>query len=281
MQSIVGGKRKVIHNGRKNQNKQPLKIHCKSLLMMKMDRWLNVDYWKEVMMTLFIGEGFIIFLSIVAYNRLVWILPLQILLFPIHRILKQRRVERLKIQYMNGFREVMQSLLTSLQTGYSMENACRVCLREMTDLYQSEKNPTVRQLQKIVHGIELHRTVDQMFMEYAKETKIEEIYEFAVVLHIAKDTGGNIVDILKNSIEHFQNKMEVEEEVRVNLSGRIFEKNIMLLMPMGVLLYLRLANPGYVDSLYNIPAGNLLVTIVIAGTFFCFFWTEKIMNIAL
>ena len=55
----------------------------------------------------------------------------------------------------------------------------------------------------------------------------------------------------------------------------------MLLMPFGVLLYLRLANPGYVDSLYRLPAGNLLMSIVIAGTVLCFFWTEKIMNVEL
>ena len=100
-------------------------------------------------------------------------------------------------------------------------------------------------------------------------------------MHIAKSTGGNVVDILKNSMEHLQNKMEVSEELQVSLSGRIFEKNIMLLMPFGVLLYLRLANPGYVDSLYRLSAGNLLMSIVIAGTVLCFFWTEKIMNVEL
>ena len=185
------------------------------------------------------------------------------------------------MQHLRRFRVLLPSLMSSLQAGYSMENACRVSLRELGSLYRSGKHPTVRQLQKIVRGIELHRAVEQMFMEYAEETKIEEIYEFAVVLHIAKSTGGNVVDILKNSMEHLQNKMEVSEELQVSLSGRIFEKNIMLLMPFGVLLYLRLANPGYVDSLYRLPAGNLLMSIVIAGTVLCFFWTEKIMNVEL
>lgn len=269
MKNMVHGRKKPVHD-RQKSGKSGI-----SLSQMRRRRW------KEILVTVLLGEGGIFFLSILAYNRLIWILPLQILLLPFYRVMSRRRKQRLKMQYMNGFGEVIQSLLTSLQAGYSMENACRTCLREITELYQSEKNPTVQQLQKLVHGIELHRTVEQMFMEYAKETEIEEIYEFAVVLHIAKSAGGNMVDILKNSIEHFQNKMEVENALRVNLSGRIFEKNIMLLMPMGVLLYLRLANPEYVNSLYDMPAGNLLMTAVIAGTLFCFFWTEKIMDIAL
>ena len=102
-----------------------------------------------------------------------------------------------------------------------------------------------------------------------------------IVLHIAKSTGGNVVEILKNSMEHLQSRMEVTKELQVSMSGRIFEKNIMLCMPLGVLLYLRLANPGYVDSLYRIPAGNLLMTGVIAGMILCFFWTEKIMAVEL
>ena len=244
-------------------------------------RWKEEGHWKTLLWSVLAGESLAGILAVLAYDSLFWMLPLQILLLPVHRVMCAKWQQRQRMQHLRGFRELLQSLMTSLQAGYSMENACRVSLRELGSLYRSGKHPTVRQLQKIVRGIELHRAVEQMFMEYAEETKIEEIYEFAVVLHIAKSTGGNVVDILKNSMEHLQNKMEVSEELQVSLSGRIFEKNIMLLMPFGVLLYLRLANPGYVDSLYRLPAGNLLMSIVIAGTVLCFFWTEKIMNVEL
>ena len=239
------------------------------------------ERWKELFFSVMAGEGIIILLAVIDYDSIIWILPLQILLLPVHKVLKGKRRKRRKLQHIAGFREVLQSLMTSLQAGYSLENACRTSLREISDLYRSGNHPTVEQLQRIVRGIELNRPVEQMFMEYAQESQTEEIYEFAVVLHIAKSTGGNVVDILKNSMEHLQNKMEVAEELQVSLSGRIFEKNIMLFMPFGVLLYLRLANPGYVDSLYSIPVGNLLMTSVIAGTVLCYFWTERIMAVEL
>ena len=123
---------------------------------------------------------------------------------------------------MSGIAEVL------LNLGYKVQGS---------DIAESA---TVRQLRQIVRGIELRRSPEQMFMEYARETQIEEIYEFAVVLHIAKSTGGNVVEILKNSMEHLQSRMEVTKELQVSMSGRIFEKNIMLCMPLGVLLYLRL-----------------------------------------
>lgn len=234
---------------------------------------------KETLLFLAISEGVAGLLALLCYDSLRWLLPLQLLLFPFYRIGKKRRAAARKQQYIQGFQEVLQSFMTSLQAGYSLENACRTALAELESLYPSGRNPTVRQMRKIVRGIELHTGLEQLFLEYAEETQVDEIYEFAVILGIARSTGGNVVDILKNAMGHLQMRMEAAEELSVSLSGRIYEKNIMLLMPFGVLLYLRLANPGYVDRLYDTALGNGLMSLVILFVLFSFFWTEKIMDI--
>lgn len=96
---------------------------------------------------------------------------------------------------------------------------------------------------------------------------------------IARSTGGNMVEILKRTMQHLKYKMDTEEEIRVLLSGKLFEKNIMLSMPFFILLYLRLANPKYVECFYNTILGHLVMSGMIGITVFCFFWSEKIMNI--
>ena len=149
--------------------------------------------WKELLLSAAAGEGVILILAVIAYDSFFWMLPLQVLLLPIHRLIRENRRRRLHRQHVEGFGQVLQSLMTSLQAGYSLENACRVSLKELAGLYRPD-HPTVRQLRQIVRGIELRRSPEQMFMEYARETQIEEIYEFAVVLHIAKSTGGNVVE---------------------------------------------------------------------------------------
>ena len=84
-------------------------------------------------------------------------------------------------------------------------------------------------------------------MEFAESTGLEEAKQFAVVIEIVRSTGGNMVEILKRTMQHLKYKMDTEEEIRVLLSGKLFEKNIMLSMPFFILLYLRLANPEYVE----------------------------------
>ncbi len=225
------------------------------------------------------AEGFLLVLAWLCYDDLRWLFPLQILLIPLHRSANVWRRRRWKQRHIEGFGEMLQSLMTSLQAGYSLENACRICFRELSSLYHGGSHPVLASLEKMVRGIELHNSAEQMFREYAKETQVEEIREFAAVLQIAANTGGNLVDVLKNAMIHLQNRMNAAEELRVSLSGRIFEKNIMLFMPLGVLLYLRLANPEYTASLYELPLGNVLMTGILAGIVLCFFWTERIMDI--
>lgn len=245
-------------------------------------RWREIEAFKEwtgVLSVLLSSEGLLYLLAELCYNNILWMLPLQILLVPIFCIVKKKKTDRLARQYIQGFREVLQSLMTSLQAGYSMENACRRLLPELKELYPSEKNPTLFQIKRIVRGMDLHRAPEQLFLEYAEETGVDEIYEFAVVLNIARSTGGNMVEILKNAMERLQGRMDAEEEWKATLSGRVFEKNIMLMMPFGVLFYLRVANPGYVDSIYETVVGNILMTVVILTVLCSYFWTERIMDI--
>lgn len=214
---------------------------------------------REMFLEMLVGEGLILLIVVLCYGNLFWMLPLQIFIFPYRMAVSQKKVQRKERQYLI---------------------ACRAACVELENLFQSRKNPTMDQLRKIVYGIELQLPLEELFMNYAEETGIEEIYQFAVVLDISRNTGGNVVEILKTAMVHLEHRMNAEEEIRVLLSGKIFEKNIMLLMPFGMLLYLRLTNPQYVSCFYNTAGGHVLMTGFILAVVVCFFWTEKIMDIS-
>lgn len=226
-----------------------------------------------------IVEAGLILLNILCYGDIRWLLLEQILLFPCFNVLKRKKREKEKHLYEKGFQNLLQSMMTSLQAGYSLNNSCRIALKELEELYQDQNNPMLRQMRRIIQGLDLHITLEQLFMEFAESTGLEEAKQFAVVIEIVRSTGGNMVEILKRTMQHLKYKMDTEEEIRVLLSGKLFEKNIMLSMPFFILLYLRLANPKYVECFYNTILGHLVMSGMIGITVFCFFWSEKIMNI--
>ncbi len=226
------------------------------------------------------GELLIFLLEIICYDDFLWMIPLQLLMIPYIRSVRQIWWKHRQHLYLEGFREMLQSMMTSLQAGYSVENAFRAALEELKELYGSGGHPIIDELEKIVNGLSLHRRIDSLFTEFALRTEIEDICEFAAVLQIACSTGGNIVDILKDAMEHLQKKMEMMEEIEVMLSGKLFEKNIMLMMPFIILIYMRLTNTAYMAKMYHSLLGSFIMTVMIVAVLGCYYWTERIMDLS-
>ena len=234
-------------------------------------RWSEVPEW-------ILGELGICLLSYLWYDSRYWFPILQILLIPYGYYLKSRRMKIRRRQYERGFYEFLQSMLPSLQAGYSLENASIAAYRELREM-NGERHAFVEQLALVVRGIEVHVPVEDLFHEMASATESEDIRQFAVILEILKNMGGNSVEVLKNSMIRIQKKMETGEEIRTLLSGKIYEKNLMLLMPFFLMVYLRISNGSYLDLLYHTIPGQMVMTAALAGVIACFYWSEHIMGV--
>ena len=233
--------------------------------------WNNIKF-------ILCGEGLILGLAILWYDDIRWILPLQSLLLPYRYILHRSRKKKNSVEYEKGFYDFLQSLLPSLQAGYSLESACDSAYRELKDLYGGE-HAFVKEMTQLIYGLEVHIPVDELFLEMGDRTESQDIHQFAVVLEILKNMGGNSVEILRNSMIRIQKKMETAEEIRTLLSGKVYEKNLMLMMPFLMILYLRITNSAYLDTLYHTVIGQGLMTISLGIVIGCYFWSEHIMTI--
>ena len=167
---------------------------------------------RERVSSFLIVEAGLILLNILCYGDIRWLLLEQILLFPCFNVLKRKKREKEKHLYEKGFQNLLQSMMTSLQAGYSLNNSCRIALKELEELYQDQNNPMLRQMRRIIQGLDLHITLEQLFMEFAESTGLEEAKQFAVVIEIVRSTGGNMVEILKRTMQHLKYKMDTEEQ---------------------------------------------------------------------
>lgn len=156
---------------------------------------INLDKCKENVIFFLAGELGLLLLNILCYGDMYWMIPEQVLMVPCFKILKERKNKKEQQLYQKGFQDLLQSLLTSLQAGYSLNNSCRIALRELESLYEGEQNPMLGQMRRIVQGIDLHIALEQLFMDFAERTNLEEARQFAVVIEIVQSTGGNVVEI--------------------------------------------------------------------------------------
>ena len=95
---------------------------------------INLDKCKENVIFFLAGELGLLLLNILCYGDMYWMIPEQVLMVPCFKILKERKNKKEQQLYQKGFQDLLQSLLTSLQAGYSLNNSCRIALRELEGL---------------------------------------------------------------------------------------------------------------------------------------------------
>lgn len=171
----------------------------------------------------------------------------------------RKKEERHKEELTAQFRECILSVATSLQAGYSAENAFVECGNDMKLMY-GENAPICRELGIIRRGLHINITLEELLQDFAGRSGCKEINQFAQIFSLAKRNGGNMAAIIRNSAALIGKQIELRQELQTLLSGKKMELNIMKAMPFGILFYISMGNPGYFDMLYHNFAGVAIMT---------------------
>lgn len=195
--------------------------------------------------------------------------------------LKYRKKECLKkrANRMNmEFKELIRFLSSSLQAGMSVENAFSCAYCDMEKLFSSEAIMT-KECEAIVHGIENNLVVEKLLLSLGERSGVEEINEFALVFAVANRSGGNLRDIIADTTDTINAKIEMKKEFEVAISSKKLEQRIMCVIPFGIIGYIGITSPGYFDTLYHGFAGVTIMTICFLLYVGAFVWGEKILDL--
>lgn len=172
---------------------------------------------------------------------------------------EQKRQEKLAA----AFRDGMQAVVAALASGYSIENAFRESLGELELMY-GRRSDIYAGFAKIVNKLNLNVNIEDAFSDFAKESRVEEITAFAQVLAYAKQSGGNLIAIIRDTADSVSEKIEVRREISTIISAKKLEQNIMNFVPMGIILYMRVSSAEMFVKLYGNAAGIAIMTVCLA-----------------
>lgn len=80
--------------------------------------------------------------------------------------------------------------------------------------------------------------------------------------------------IIQTSARMLGDKIDVRKEIETTLSAKKAEQTIMSLMPAGIILYLQLTSPGFLEVLYGNLFGVCAMTICL-GIYALSYWLGK------
>lgn len=181
-------------------------------------------------------------------------------------IIKKRKYE-LNMQ----FKDMLYSLASSLTAGKSMEMAFRDCLRDLEIIYPDPDAFVIREVGYIIRKIELNETLESALFDFASRAHTEDVENFADVVHICKRTGGNLIEVIKNTSVIINDKIEIRQEIDTMLAQRKLEHRILNVLPIVLVLILSLTAKDYMEPVFNTTGGKmvmLLATAMLAGAYF-------------
>ncbi len=177
-----------------------------------------------------------------------------------------------------GFREAVVIVAGNLQAGNSVENAFRRTYGDLKSLY-GENADITKEFLVIGRGLENNLILEKLLLDFGSRSEVEDIKDFADIFAVAKRTGGNLKEIIADTIEIISDKIEMKRSLRILISEKQFEQKIMSVIPFFILIYIGMTSPGYFDSLYHSTSGIGIMTACLAAYIVAIVWGMKITAI--
>ena len=173
---------------------------------------------------------------------------------------------------------VRQKRNLAVQAGYSAENAVRATVKDLARLYEKGSD-ILDEFRYIESQLRLSVPVEELFLDLGKRSGVEDIENFAAVFYTAKRTGGDMTQVLQKVARMLGDKIEVKKEIEATLATKKAEQMVMSIMPAGIICYLKLTSPGFLDVLYGNPFGICAMTVCM-GIYGLSYWLGvKIVDI--
>ena len=89
----------------------------------------------------------------------------------------------------------------------------------------------------------------------AERVPLVDVQFFVTALLIQKDTGGNLAQLLDELARVIRERFRIHREVKIKTAQGRLTAAILIALPIGMLLLMRVMNPTYVQVLFDDPLG--------------------------
>ncbi len=192
--------------------------------------------------------------------------------------MRERKREEQKHRLTLQFKAMIEALVTSLNAGYSLEHAFQDAKKDLALLY-NRQDFIFKELDAILSGLKMNIPLERLLKDFGERSDIDDINNFANVIMAAKRSGGNLIRIIQKTVNSIADKIAVEEEIKTLIAAKVLEEHIMMIMPYGIIFYLRVSNGEFLEVLYHNALGVMLMTLFLIMIYAADIWASKIMEI--
>ncbi len=176
------------------------------------------------------------------------------------------------------FRDFIFSLNAAFRAGYSLGNAFSSAAKDLEALYGA-RDLTVRETKDIAAKLGYRMPAADLLEDWGRRSGVEDIRQFAQMTAISAKSGGRIIRMLSDSWKTICERIDTRKETESLLASKLYERKLVSIMPMVIIIYLRLSFSGMMASLYGNLPGVLIMTACLAAYWAAVLWSRKIVEI--
>ena len=184
-----------------------------------------------------------------------------------------KRKNQLKMQ----FRELLDTLSTSIGSGKTVSDAFREAHHDMKIMY-SEDAYIVKELEVINSGVSNNLNIEVMLLDFGKRSHLRDIESFANVFETCYRKGGDIKEVIKSTQQILNEKLEIELEIETLVTSNKTEQSIMTFMPVILVGMIKGMSPEF-GSNFSTGAGIISTTIAVAMFIAAYFIGKEVLDI--
>lgn len=208
----------------------------------------------------------------VVWFPIVWIFQKKL----VKKQSEEKRQNQLRIEFLHG----IGVLNSSLQAGFSMENAWREVEKETRSLY-GEYSEFYRELREINQRTAHNIPIEKLFLNFAYRSRLEEIIQFAELMEFGKRSGSNWKKIIDTTVNQMKERQEAKQQIEVMVAEKKMEQQVMNLMPLGLLAFLQFSAWDYMEVLYHNWFGVITMSLFLVGYIVAIILSQKILKVEL
>lgn len=157
-----------------------------------------------------------------------------------------------KAQFHSQLVDALNILSSSLKAGFSLFQAIEALVEEMPAPLSQEFGLILKQNKM---GIPLERS----FEELRERMPSSEIDLIIAAILIARETGGNLTQVLENLAYSVREKKKIADQIKTLTTQGRWQGVIMSILPVVFAIFVYRMNPGFANIMLNSPVGRILL----------------------
>lgn len=218
-------------------------------------------------------------LGYVFYHSIILSALLMLFALKWPKIRTEQIIRKRKTQLTLQFKDLLYSLASALSVGKSVEVGLRDSLQDLRVIYPDPETDILVELEYILRGIGMNETVESMFLQFAERAHLEDIENFVDIFVTCKRTGGDLMEVMRSTSNTIGEKIEVKQEIETLISGKKYEFNFMMVVPVIMVVFLTLTSGDYMAPVFGTFVGRIAMTVAVLMFVLSYVVGSKMMKI--